>query len=141
MLRYIHTLPQISFSKINVTRLGAASEEEDLFKLEIQVMNTGYLATYVFKEGLKMKSLKPLTLEISDADAVTFIEGKAKTEVGHLEGFSGLGGYNGGMGASTFQKDPCEKKFSFILKAKPGTELALTVTGGRSGKLTGTVKL
>ena len=149
MLRYIHTLPQISFSKINVTRLGAASEEEDLFKLEVQVMNTGYLATYVFKEALKMKSLKPLTLEIvadpaasaGAAPAIRFIEGKAKTEIGQLEGFSGLGGYNGGMGASTFQKDPCEKKFSFILAAKPGTKLTLTVTGGRSGKLVGDAEL
>ena len=149
MLRYIHTLPQISFSKINVTRLGAASEEEDLFKLEVQVMNTGYLATYVFKEALKMKSLKPLTLEIvadpaasaGAAPAIRFIEGKAKTEIGQLEGFSGLGGYNGGMGASTFQKDPCEKKYSFILAAKPGTKLTLTVTGGRSGKLVGDAEL
>lgn len=152
MLRYIHTLPQISFHKVCVTDLGTAKEAEGseaahLYQLDAQVMNTGYLATYVFKEGLKLKDLKPLTIEITGngacdeaADAksvpgVCFIQGKAKTNIGHLEGFSGLGGWNGGLGASTMQKDPCEKKVTWIVSAAPGTELTLTVTGGRSGKI------
>ena len=140
---------------------------DHIYQLDVQVMNTGFMATYVFKEGLKMPSLKPLTLTLGKVPekpdqsspaagdgedgapdpqdhgipGVRLIQGKVKTDLGHLEGFSGLGGWNGGLGASTMEKDPCEKKLSYILAARPGTKLSLTVTGGRSGKLRGEIDL
>ncbi len=183
MLRYVHTLPRVSFRTVCAKDLGIAAagagaagvdtgapavmggsagapagagapaaSARHLYQLEARVMNTGYLSTYVFKEGLKMKDLKPLCLEIAAQPAgaasasaggaekgaaaeLCFIQGKARTELGHLEGFSGVGGYNSGLGAMTFENNPCEKKITWIISAVPGTRLTLHLSGGRSGRI------
>ncbi|MCF0136691.1 MAG: zinc carboxypeptidase [Lachnospiraceae bacterium] len=128
MLRLIKTLPQVSFRKVTCERLSG-----DVFKVDAYLMNTGFLPTYVFKEGLKLKKLKPLKVNISGMSAM--LEGKETTEIGQLEGFSGLGGFNSGLGAGTFQTDPLEKKITWIIRAEEGAELKIRVSGGRIGQV------
>ena len=137
MLRQVKTLPMVSIDKVSIKLLGDAKKEEGeegakLYQVEAWVMNTGYLSTYVFKEGLKLKTLKPLTVTFKGAK---IIEGKEKTEIGHLEGFSGVGGYNSGLGAMSMQKSPCAKKVSYVIAAKEGDKLSFEVAGGHIGKI------
>lgn len=126
MLRLIKTFPKVSFDKVEITNLAG-----DVYKVDAYVMNTGYMPTYVFKEGLKLKTMTPLKVEIQGD--VELIEGKEKTEIGQLEGFSGIGGYNGGLGASSFQRAPLEKKVTWIVRCEKGTRLQLSCSGARIG--------
>ena len=96
-------------------------------------MNTGFLPTYVFKEGLKLKTLKELTVSLQ-GEQIEILEGKASQGIGHLEGFASVQGFNSGLGASTIQTAPLEKKVTWIIRAPKGSELTLTCQGGRMGK-------
>ena len=127
MLRQVKTLPLVRFDKIDVTHMAG-----DVYKIEAYVMNTGFLPTYVFKEALKLKSLKELTVTIDGAEV---LEGKAKQGIGHLAGFSGIHGFNSGLGANTMQSEACEKKVTWIVKAPAGTQLTFTCEGGRMGRI------
>ena len=133
MLRQIKTLPRLSFTDIKTENLAG-----DVYKVEVRIGNSGYLSTYVFKEALKLKTMKPLTVTLTGAE---LIEGKEKEEIGQLEGFSGIGGYNAGLGASSFQKQPVEKKVTWIVRGEKGAKLDLCVSGARIGKLCTTLTL
>lgn len=133
MLRQIKTLPRLSFTDIKTENLAG-----DVYKVEVRIGNAGYLPTYVFKEALKLKTMKPLTVTLTGAQ---LIEGKEKEEIGQLEGFSGIGGYNAGMGASSFQRQPVEKKVTWILRGEKGSKIHLSVSGARIGKLCTTLTL
>ena len=70
-----------------------------------------------------------------------FISGKARTEIGHLQGFSGVNFRYGHVGPITTAHDPYAKKLSWVVKAEPGTEITLQVSGQRAGKVTAVIKL
>ncbi len=124
-LRLIRTLPHVVFDKAEARSLGGG-----LYQVEVVVGNRGYLPTYVFKEGLKLKTLKELTLSLEGAGAV---EGKLCQKIGHLQGLSGLNARNSGMGPNTIETEPLQKKVSWVVKANPGDVLRLTCQGGRIG--------
>ena len=128
MLRQVKTLPMVKFTDIKIENLAG-----DVYRVEAIISNTGFLSTYVLKEALKFKTLKELTVTMEGAEV---IEGKAKQGIGHLEGFSGIGGYNSGLGASTMQFAPCQKKLTWIIKAQPGAKLTFACEGGRMGRTT-----
>ena len=127
MLRQVKTLPRVQFDDIRIENLAS-----DVYKVDIVLGNHGYLSTYILKEALKFKSLKPLTVTLEGAE---IIEGKAKQDIGHLEGFSGIGGYNSGLGASTHHKEPCQKRLTWIIRAEKGATLKWTCEGGRMGHI------
>jgi len=128
MFRQVKTLPMVKFTDIKIENLAG-----DVYKVDAIISNHGFLSTYILKEALKFKTLKELTVTMEGAEV---IEGKAKQGIGHLEGFSGIGGYNSGLGASTMQSAPCQKKLTWIIKAQPGTKLSFTCEGGRMGRTT-----
>lgn len=128
MLRQVKTLPLVRFDKVEITGMAG-----DVYKVDAYVMNTGFLPTYVFKEGLKLKTLKELTVSLQ-GEQIEILEGKASQGIGHLEGFASVQGFNSGLGASTIQTAPLEKKVTWIIRAPKGSELTLTCQGGRMGK-------
>lgn len=133
MLRQVKTLPLLCFDKVEVTPMAG-----DVYKVEAYVMNTGFLPTYIFKEALKLKTLKPLSVSLS---GVTILEGKEKQEIGHLGGFFNTRGFNSGLGANSMPTLPGEKKVTWIVKGAPGTELTLVCEGGRAGRIETQVNL
>ncbi len=126
MLRQVKTLPHIVFDKIEKTQLA-----DGLWKIEAYVMNTGFLPTYVFKEGLKLKTMRPLKVTLEGGEIMI---GKKEEEIGQLEGFSGIRGYNSGLGASSYETAPVEKKVTWVVKADKGTELRIQIEGARIGR-------
>ncbi|MBQ7093536.1 MAG: hypothetical protein IJN84_03410, partial [Clostridia bacterium] len=132
-LRAVKALPNVNFEKIDVQAVS-----EDVFKIEAIVGNSGYMSTYIFKEGLKNKSLKPLKVEM--IGEYELIQGKAEEQIGHLQGLSGIKTVNGLAPYSRQSAELC-KKITWIVKAKKGTELKFICTGGRIGKTEATVTL
>lgn len=132
-LRAVKALPDVNFEKIDVQNIS-----EDVFKIEAVIGNSGYMSTYIFKEGLKNKSLKPLKVEM--LGNYELIQGKAEENIGHLQGLSGIKTVNGLAPYSRQSAELC-KKITWIIKAKKGTELRFICAGGRIGKTEASVTL
>ena len=90
------------------------------------------MPTYVFKEGLKSKNLKELTVELDGN--IRIVQGKPEEKIGHLQGISGIKANNGLTLNSRPMGDLC-KKVTWIVKAQKGTEVTLKCQGGRIGKV------
>lgn len=128
MLREVKALPRVGFDTLKSEKLA-----DGLYRVEAVVGNTGFMPTYVFKEGLKNKKLKGLSVELSGFDGL--IEGKAVQEIGHLQGYSGIRTMDWGIPARSMETEPYCKKVSWIIKAEAGTTLKLCCSGGKIGKV------
>ena len=58
----------------------------DVYRIRLVVQNTGWLPTYVAKRALERKSVRPIIAEISLPDGATLPVGRAREELGQLEG-------------------------------------------------------
>lgn len=132
-LRAVKALPNVNFEKVDVKAIS-----EDVFKIEAVVGNSGYMSTYVFKEGLKNKSLKPLKVEI--IGDLELVQGKAEENIGHLQGLSGIKTMNGLAPYSKQSAELC-KKVTWIVKAKKGTDIKFICSGGKIGEIEKTITL
>lgn len=128
MLRQLRTLPQLKFLSVDAQPLSGG-----LYRVRAIVANTGYLPTYIFREGLKLKSLKELTVTL-DAPDCTFIEGKPSVKIGHLQGYSGIQTYYALQGPISEEEEPCSREITWIISGAPGRRLTLQCEGAHAGK-------
>jgi hypothetical protein len=124
--RHAKTLPMVGVSKMDVKQV-----DQETWKLSAVVANSGYLPTFLTQVAIDQKTAQPVTVTLGGG--VEFISGKAKVEVGHLEGRAGR---SGGFMNGNFRpvRDlPSEKQVDWIVKASVGTELTLTVASEKAG--------
>ncbi|MBQ9925271.1 MAG: zinc carboxypeptidase [Clostridia bacterium] len=126
MLRMIKMLPSLTIDTLKTTQLG-----EDIFKVEAIVGNIGYMPTYVFKEGLKSKRLKGVSLEMSGLEV---LQGAVKADLGHLEGHGGLKAAGWGITQGTSQPAPLRKKAEWVVRGKKGDAFEILCDSGKAGK-------
>ncbi|MEA4920518.1 MAG: M14 family metallopeptidase [Clostridiaceae bacterium] len=126
MLRLMKLLPSLTVDDVQVKQLG-----EDIFKVEVTCGNMGYMPTYVFKEGLKAKRLKGVSLQL---DGIEVLEGPSKSELGHLEGHGGYSVSAWGVSQGTAQNAPLRKKAAWIVRGRKGDGFTIVCTSGKAGK-------
>jgi len=102
------------------------------------VENLGYLPTYILQEALDIKKAAPVCVELG-GENVEFVSGKAKEEIGHLQGFSGVRINYSHTGPVTVAHPPCAKKVEWVIKAPQGNPLTITASAPRAGKVTETI--
>ena len=85
------------------------------------------------------KFVKELTVNI-DVDG-TVVMGKAADTLGHLEGFSGVSSSYSWDNITTRQHAPFTKVVEWVVAAKEGTEVTVTVSGPKAGSVKATVVL
>ena len=128
MLRGMKLLPLLHIDEVKTTQVG-----EDLFKVEVTCGNRGYMPTYVFKEGLKSKRLKGVSLAL---EGVEVVEGGEPAELGHLEGMSGYTTTSWGITQGTGQRGAIRKKTSWIVRGQKGQSFKVVMTSGKAGRVT-----
>lgn len=128
MLRLMNMLPCLNVDTVRTEQLG-----EDIFRVEAVCGNMGYMPTYVFKEGLKSKRLKGVSLELRGLDVV---EGQAVTDLGHLEGHSGYIAAGWGVTQGTAQRGAMRKKASWVVRGHKGDNFEIAVSSGKAGAFT-----
>lgn len=128
ILRLPFILPCLSVDTVKTEELGGG-----LFRVEAICGNRGFMPTYVFKEGLKSKRLKGVSLEIKGLEVV---DGKVKAELGHLEGHSGYNAMTRGVSVATAQTAPLRKKATWIVKGQKGQEFEILCSSGKAGEFT-----
>ena len=133
-LRMAMTLP-----KLTIDSLKAEKEADDIYKITAVVSNIGYLPTFVCNEAKSLKVDKPLTADIAFEGEV--VMGNKTENIGHIEGFSGVNAAYVQGGVNTFKHDPFTKQIEWVVKAKSGTDLTLTVKGVKAGSVTKTITL
>ena len=132
--RLIKTLPQVKFDTVTSEKIA-----DGIYKVEAVVGNHGFMPSYVFKEGLKLKTLKELSVSMNGA--FELIEGKKEEKIGHLGGLMNINAHNSPLGPSSKHSIPLCKKITWIIKANEGTELDFVCQGGRIGKVTSKITL
>lgn len=130
ILRLIRTLPRVCFDSVTTTPLA-----DGLYRVEAVVGNHGYMPTYIFKEGLKYKTLKELTVSLA-GEGCEVLEEKAAQKIGHLQGFGSVKAHNDGMGPTTEEQEPLCKKVTWLVRGPQGAKLQLCCQGGHIGKAT-----
>lgn len=127
-LRAVKTLPLIRFVDVKAENIDGS-----VYKVQATLMNKGYLPTYVTGEAKNAKIVRDLTVTLS-GDGIEFVQGKQTEKIGQLNGFSCLEANMSTLGPATGNGELCEKVVTWVIKAKPGTELVITGGNARVGK-------
>ncbi len=72
---------------MEVEQLTAEPLVDGLHRLRLVAVNSGYLATNVTELAVRQKIAKPVEARLELGEGVTLVEGKQKTELGHIRGF------------------------------------------------------
>lgn len=116
--------PKLGLRESNVTSLG-----EDTFRIRLIVENTGWLPTYVTKKALEKKLTRGVIVEISLPQNATLQSGKEREALGELEGraYKPVNANESDEGTSD------RVKVEWVVKARKGTKVKLTVKHDRCG--------
>ncbi len=134
--RHARTMP-----KLFIERLRSEKVDHETWRVSVVVGNSGYLPTFLTQVAVDQKTAKPVTAELNLPEAVQIVVGKAKVEVGHLEGRAGRSGafHNGSFRAG--RDLPSEKKVEWLIKATAGQELTVKVASEKAGSLEAKITL
>ncbi len=72
--------------KMELVHAGADELGAGTYRVRLVVQNTGWLPSYVSKEGLKRLVVRPVRAEIELPEGCKLVSGKAREELGQLEG-------------------------------------------------------
>ena len=133
-LRMAMTCPKLVIDGLTSEKAG-----EGVYKITAKVSNVGYLPTFVTNEAKRLKVDKELTVNL-DVDG-TVVMGKAAYTLGHLEGFSGVASSYSWDNITTRQHAPFTKVVEWVIAAKEGAEVTVTVSGPKAGSVKATVVL
>ncbi|MEW6724458.1 MAG: M14 family metallopeptidase [Bacillota bacterium] len=127
-LKHAAALPQLE-----ILELRAEAVASQLYKITAVVTNRGYLPSNITEMAKTIKKAKPVVAELSLAEGARLVHGKAREELGHLEGRLSLGGYS--------PPNPRKKKVEWLVQAPSGTRVSLAVSSPRAGRASAEVVL
>lgn len=126
MQRQMMTLPKLEISDVKVRM-----EEEGIYRIEATVLNQRFLPTYVTREAVNLKVVKPVTVELSGD--VSILSGGIKQNLGHLPGMSGIRSEHHFTNYVMIPGEPIQKKAVWVVKGKKGTEITVKAASTRAG--------
>ena len=128
--RYAKTLPHLVMEKPYITKAA-----EGIYRIEINLCNTGYMPTWLSNEAKALQEDRKIQIS---AEGCRIIEGTK--EVDGLAGYFNINTfYSYGGNIMTVNHAPFVKKLSFLVEAKPGDHLTVTVSHERAGTVTSEV--
>jgi len=103
----------LAMARLNVRKVKAEKVADGIYRISCGIVNSGYLNTAGTGLATTIGVTKPVEATIS-GDGVTVTKGKAKLELGHMQGRS-------------------EKKAEWLIQAAPSTVVTITAAGERAG--------
>jgi murein tripeptide amidase MpaA len=119
--------PYLSLRNLDVKARG-----ENVYHVTAVIENSGFLPTYTSKKAQERKVVQPIAVELTLPEEVSFVMGQRWQEIGQLEGRSNK--LWGGFYNSSSPTDN-RAKIEWVLNAKPGSQIELTVRAQRAGVL------
>jgi murein tripeptide amidase MpaA len=128
-------LPRLSIRELTATRLEENTGADGLCRYHINLVleNTGYLPTSTSQQGKNRAAMRPIQVDLELGDGMELVQGKRRSEYGHLEGRS-----NKFTVAQVWGSSPTDNRLriEWVIKAAPATGLAVKIQCPRGGKLT-----
>jgi len=128
--RQAKTMPKVDILDLAVKRV-----DEQTWKIETLVVNTGYLPTFLTQVALDQKTAKPVTATLELPNGSDVVHGRNKLEIGHLEGRAGRSSAFWMGYFRTGKELPSERRVEWIVKAPAGTQVTLTVRSEKGGSV------
>ena len=102
-----------------------------MYEITAVIGNPGYLPTNLTEEAVKLKTAKPVIVDLEGAEV---IGASAQKKIDSLAGFSGTvtGAFYGNI--STFANAAAKKKLTWIVKAAEGTVITVKASQEKAGK-------
>jgi len=116
--------PRLVPLETKVTALGSSS-----YRIRFVIQNEGWLPTYVTKKALERKVTRGVIAEITLPKGASLASGKARAEVGELEGRAYKTVFPDEAEESTNER----VKVEWVVKAKKGTKIKLIAKHERAG--------
>ena len=116
--------PKLGIRETSVTSLG-----KDSFRIRFVVQNEGWLSTYVTKRALERKATRGVLAEITLPGGASLEAGKAREELGELEGRAYKNVFVDELAEGTSDR----AKVEWVVRAKKGTKIQLTAKHDRAG--------
>lgn len=132
-LRHAAALPHLGLDRLQAEHLG-----NGVHRVEAVVKNHGYLPTNITEMALQNKTARPVTVELTLPDGAELVLGKAKEEIGQLDGrILTPGGFYPGN-ASPNQS---ARRLEWVVRCPAGGVLTVTASGQKAGEAAGEVRL
>ncbi|MGB8981368.1 MAG: M14 family metallopeptidase [Anaerolineales bacterium] len=116
--------PRLVLLETRVTALGA-----DSFRVRLVIQNEGWLPTYVTKKALERRATRGVIAEIALPKGASLGSGKAREELGELEGRA----YKPVFPDEAEESTTDRLKVEWVVKARKGTKVKLTAKHSRAG--------
>ena len=125
-VRFSKALPNLKIEETKVEKVS-----EDIYKITAIIGNRGYLSTNLTQEANNLKVSTPVKVSIEGCEVIA---GKSLEEIGNLDGYSATstGSYYDEI--ITFANAKAKKKVSWIVKAKPNTQITICAYQDKAGK-------
>jgi hypothetical protein len=109
---------------------------EDLYRVRLVLINSGFLPTSGSRQSDKRKAVRPIEVELILPDGTTLELGELKQEIGQLEGRSDrVFGWGSGGGSDYL------KHVDWLVRAPQGGTISVTAVAQRAGTVRGEVVL
>ncbi|MFP3952007.1 MAG: carboxypeptidase, partial [Candidatus Bathyarchaeia archaeon] len=82
-LKLAEALPLLRITETNIKQVG-----ENLYQVEVEVANEGFLPTNLSEQALKMRKAKTVKVMIELGDGLELVSGERIADLGHIEGRS-----------------------------------------------------
>lgn len=115
--------------KLGLYEISSISLGGNTFRVRLVVENTGWLPTYVTKKALEKKLTRGVIAEIHLPKGASLESGKAREEVGELEGRA----YKTVIADEATESTTDRVKVEWVVKAKKGTKVKLSAKHDRAG--------
>jgi murein tripeptide amidase MpaA len=111
---------------LEVLLLAAEPLGEDRHKVTLVLENSGFLGTYISRRAQERKAVRPIRIELA---GVEVLAGEVKSEAGDLEGRSNKLDWTSNSATDN------RLRREWVVRAQPGSELAIDVISERAGTL------
>ena len=125
--------------KLELVHAGAQALGDGTWKVTLVVQNTGWLPTYVSKRALARKTVRGVVAEIDLPAGASLATGKARDDVGQLEGKAYK--HTGVSFWPDYNLTDDRMKVEWVLRAKAGDAIGITARHERAGTLRTSVTL
>jgi len=121
-----YMLPRLEIHTLEVKRV-----DDETFTLNLVVDNMGFLSTYTSTQGKKRAVMREVRVELELPKDIEILNGKRKTDLGHLEGRSNK------IGQIFITATPTDNRgrLEWTFKSKAGGKIVLHITSERAGTI------
>jgi murein tripeptide amidase MpaA len=120
--------PRLEIHEAAATFLGG-----DAWRVRLVVRNSGWLPTYVSKQGLEKKLSRGVIAEIELPPGATLTSGEPRVELKQLEGRAYKPTSPFGWAGQSFDPTDDRAKVEWVVRAAPGATIKLTARHDRAG--------